>query len=394
MCYIIGIAIVIIVICCLWRGESSESMTAVGANHGVACQDKILVRTGEGYGDIGVLLPDVDVTPGIGSGKDAIASVVSATQRAAKHATTGIIGAGTEYAKSCTRGWYLPTTYQADEYYNTATDSSKNMNYTYSYWNGIKLASCDECPNPYACPNCPKFAGAGEGVFDNPNLIRGLNEEIDIGIPNGGLTDNHAEFYTSSPVDGAFNELLNNAAVSVDGVRSGSTYDQPRPQYSDISPLASNAYKIAQTVRLNKALEELRKRDAMVTMSDPRGEFVGTREHMGAGRAMKPRAASRLLRDDISIAIDGSKCIQDGIGTCGDGRAIRDLDSRDSATLLVQRQAKQTACKKSMQTTAAQLLYTGVLGLRNPDADLSQCEYLHNNYVYQEPCLLGEQYST
>lgn len=37
------------------------------------------------------------------------------------------------------------------------------MDYTYTYWDGLKRTSCDECPNATVCPHCPQFAESFTG---------------------------------------------------------------------------------------------------------------------------------------------------------------------------------------------------------------------------------------
>ena len=36
-------------------------------------------------------------------------------------------------------------------------NSSPLFDYTYTYWDGAKLTSCDDCASSYICPQCPQF---------------------------------------------------------------------------------------------------------------------------------------------------------------------------------------------------------------------------------------------
>ncbi len=35
--------------------------------------------------------------------------------------------------------------------------SSPIFDYTYTYWDGVKTTSCDDCASQYICPKCPQW---------------------------------------------------------------------------------------------------------------------------------------------------------------------------------------------------------------------------------------------
>lgn len=50
--------------------------------------------------------------------------------------------------------------------------SAPILDYTYTFWDGAKHASCDECPNEIVCPKCPQWA-----VTDHFNLAVGGHDD-------------------------------------------------------------------------------------------------------------------------------------------------------------------------------------------------------------------------
>lgn len=348
---------------------------------------------------------------------------------------------GPGYRATCSRGHYLPTSYHVDTRWNSDVSTSKNMNYAYSYWNGIKLASCDECPTPYQCQECPKFTGAGEGYFDDPNKIRGINENINIGEDEKAPTV-HGEFFGPGPV------FTDNAPLV-----------PPKTPIDDISVLASNAYEIARRTReeqdrVRRGSSSIRA-DSMVGDRAPDFNLVSPAPlHFTADRAnfnlvspapmhftVVPESMSVSSHDEVYHGHNGEFV---GESMCGssptntDRNCQRDPEdlyytymqdyaadsiseisrelhakplakpraasriahiaadssdstSSDTAALVLRKHVSTihapTAGCRSSSTTATKLLYNGVLGLHNPVPDLGQCEYLRSNgYVYQEPC--------
>jgi hypothetical protein len=68
----------------------------------------------------------------------------------------------------CTRELYnLPSTYAMDVFDKHETNSANNMDYTYSYWDGVNTLSCDECPNVYSCPSCPVASMPRSSLWSN-----------------------------------------------------------------------------------------------------------------------------------------------------------------------------------------------------------------------------------
>ena len=369
--------------------------------------------------------------------------------------TDKAIAGGTGYRASCSRGRYVPTTYHVDTKWNSDVNSSKNMNYSHAYWNGIKLASCDECPNPYACIHCPKYRGAGMGYFDDPNKIRGLNEEINIGVDEAAVGVN-SEFFTGngytyvsdvSDTVPSFTcttgETFGDPIVSppiIPVFADGSPMVPPKQPITNIGVLASNAYEIS---KLARQLRDNMTNDRVALPFDlvspapmrftpdrvalpfnlvspaPMGSMGSTTEHMsisghnevyhghhgqfiGEDMCGEPACAEDLYYmytqnyaadsiSDISRELHSRAVAKPR--SCGTMRALAaEPDTSrmsDAAGLSLRKHASTAGCRRSTATTAAKLLYTGVLGLENANAspDLGQCEYLRpNGYVYQEPC--------
>ena len=325
---------------------------------------------------------------------------------------------GPGYRATCSRGHYLPTTYHVDTKWNSDVNSSRNMNYSYTYWNGIKLASCDECPTPYVCKECPKYLGAGEGYFDDANKIRGINEEINIGEDEKAPSV-HGEFFGPSPI-----------------YTDGAPMIPPRPPIDNIGPLASNAYEIAKQAQRNR-YGDSRYGDTMAgdrgenfrydlispapmrftasrTLLNPppmgsenmsvsghdevyhghHGEFIG--EDMNTGPACAEDLYYEYTQNYAADSV-GEISRELHASAIAKPRAVsmrmdvessqRDQPTEDAAGLSLRKHASTAGCRRSTATTAAKLLYSGVMGLHNPPPDLGQCEYLRpNGYVYQEPC--------
>ncbi len=337
---------------------------------------------------------------------------------------------GPGYAATCSRGHHIPTTYHVDTAWNSDVNTSKNMNYAFSYWNGIKLASCDECPTPYVCKGCPKFTGAGAGIFDDPDKIRGINNEINIGEDEKAPSV-HGEFFGASP-------LFGQPSVYTDGAPIGGT----RTPIDDISPLASNAYEIARRAarpRPPRGSESI-KADTMVGNNQP-GNMLISPAPMGSAERMSISSHNEVYHDGEYNDGAWQSCGNgSGIsGVSGDGligdhsmtpedlfyrysmdfasdsvsdlsRELRsggnakprmanrsmyidntadNVNNGDGAALSLRKHARTAGCRRATASNAAKLLYTGVLGLHNPLPDMEQCEYLRSNgYVYQEPCSL------
>jgi len=390
----------------------------------------------------------------------------------AVHCNNRQYAGGPGYRAICSRGHAIPTTYHVDTAWNSDVSTSRNMNYSYSYWNGIKLASCDECPTPYVCKQCPKFTGAGDGFFDDPNKIRGINDEIEVGADEKAPSA-HGEFFGASPVFGT-------SADSAPLVPL-------RPVIDDITPLASNAYEIARRMQENRNRpvrgNESIKADNMVgipmgysrqsllspapmsftvarenivgdsvgipmgrrqsllspapmqftvarpvpyTVSPPpmgfepmsisghnevyhghHGEFIG--EDMCSGMPYGTPSGTSMgdpedmyYRYRMDYAADSVSEISRELHAAGVAKprvANREMYvdgsepgviGADGAALALRKHASTAGCRRATASNAAQLLYTGVLGLHNPLPDTGQCEYLRSNgYVYQEPCALG-----
>ncbi len=49
------------------------------------------------------------------------------------------------------------------------------MDYTYTYWDGDKITSCDECPNAIVCPHCPQFSTSERMGAEHFDLAAGTH---------------------------------------------------------------------------------------------------------------------------------------------------------------------------------------------------------------------------
>ncbi len=188
---------------------------------------------------------------------------------------------------NCTdRGFY--TTADIDSIKDETLGRLPHLDYRHSYWDGVNRMSCDVCPNPYVCSaECPNNR-IKAGIFNDPNKVRGLYEEIDIGVNELGH-DPNSEYFTVA--------------------------------------------------------------------NDP--EFKGTRLQMGAN-------------------------------TSRAGKKRGNPDSAEPLGISPEEKFVQGSCERK-ETTAFQLLYTGIMGLANPPPDSGDCEYLRTNgYLYKEPCELNE----
>lgn len=74
---------------------------------------------------------------------------------------------GGKCTDGCTRECYDRSSYMLDGIKSSLMNSAGRMDYTHSYWNGVRRLSCDECPNSYVCPECPKHAGSLESAAYN-----------------------------------------------------------------------------------------------------------------------------------------------------------------------------------------------------------------------------------
>jgi hypothetical protein len=77
--------------------------------------------------------------------------------------------------------------------------SAPILDYTYTYWDGEKATSCDECPNEIVCPKCPQWSttehldlsigghGNGAAVADFDSDYAQSRERRGASMPAGGL---------------------------------------------------------------------------------------------------------------------------------------------------------------------------------------------------------------
>lgn len=74
------------------------------------------------------------------------------------------------------------------------------MDYTYTYWDGTRMTSCDECPSAIICPKCPQFSGAqhtehfvvrGGGKFPQEKIL----DTTEINVNPAGV-----EYFDSAPI--------------------------------------------------------------------------------------------------------------------------------------------------------------------------------------------------
>lgn len=113
-----------------------------------------------------------------------------------------------------TLGWYSPTTEHMTRIRRTVgtaneaneiqvapgvVNSMPILDYTYSYWDGARVASCDECPNAIVCPKCPqyvpfspneKFVVRGGNKFPHEKIL----DSTEINVNPAGV-----EYFDSAP---------------------------------------------------------------------------------------------------------------------------------------------------------------------------------------------------
>lgn len=150
--------------------------------------------------------------------------------------------------------------YEVDEIKRATINSAAHMDYSHSYWNGVRRLSCDECPNSFVCPECPRHCKAGPGFFDDPNKIHGINDKITIGSDTG---------YSNE-------------------------YFLPGDTPSDGSELPPHTAKLP--------------------LHDMDSEFIGSREQMGAHTSIKcahPATLTSMKGEDIGGDFNDSKFDQD-----------------------------------------------------------------------------------
>ncbi len=65
------------------------------------------------------------------------------------------------------------------------------MDYTYTYWDGQQVTSCDECPNATVCPHCPNMSALGatdtshEALLSAPDAAEFAGSRAGMGAASG-----------------------------------------------------------------------------------------------------------------------------------------------------------------------------------------------------------------
>ncbi len=299
------------------------------------------------------------------------------------------------------------------------------MDYTYSYWDGARIASCDECPNAVVCPTCPQFQAARSieafGLLDpknnqalrfdtvpcvTPRKCAGKNRvSIDpehfhaadvydsraaatrhIGLPNAtGYTDENLAPILIVPPNSSnpFNPTGAGEAFRIRGAGV-----MPREPILD-SDYETGMYEpgvehFETSVQPNIIGDNSAFADAHVPyttshdyagcspMYDLDSGYVSSRERMGACTSRgyagigPGRYIARAAGADIDAAQDFARGNFDYVNRAG-------------------RCARMPEDKRSMS-----LLYTDVMGLTNRPPSADECTYIgQNGYIYKERCGKG-----
>jgi len=222
-----------------------------------------------------------------------------------------------------------------DEIKNATINKNPYMDYTYTYWNGVQRLSCDECPNAYACKECPQMKVL-PGYYTDQNRIRGIYNEIDVGVDEKAPLVNSEYFIGDDP-------------QPANGKDTPNTYDVTRDDQREHTIMPSH---------------------------DLDSEYKTSRDHMGAVRNKGPHLHGGNLTSMV-------------------GETTDELGADEKF-----KQLRMLGCKKSKPcnysgtcsgSPAMKLLYTDIMGLQNPLPDRGDCEYLrYNGYLYKEPCEFNE----
>lgn len=208
------------------------------------------------------------------------------------------------------------------------------MDYRYTWTDGIRIYSCDECPSRGMCLRCPQFhvtpiesmeggSDASVGVSPVHTLVAGES-------PDHGHGDNLGKTIT---------EVKHRAPVNISDTQSEFTDD-------DLNLIGACSGR------------------ELLPAFDLDPEFVSSRERVGCGGA-SIRVGKRFYGVPENIGINND-CIADG----------------DRMVL------PGVTCSKGVSST--KLLYNNVLGLPSPSPFTASCEFLGpQGYLYKETCALG-----
>lgn len=228
--------------------------------------------------------------------------------------------------------------------YNSANDrqlpAAAPMDYRSVWTDGIRVYSCDECPNKAMCPNCPKYKMTSIEGFSG-----GESKDPSAGGGSEG----------SSKDDAGSNSTHTDALISLDApVRLAKSI---QPEYL---PDELNVLGQPMVSSLGPAFD-----------LDP--EFVSSRARIGAG------CGTPCNKNKVSIR--GLTYDTASLGTAND-----DLFDGD----------RKVVCNhKGLGASSMKLLYTNTMGLENNTPFTASCEFLGpQGYLYKETCALGTVYST
>lgn len=239
---------------------------------------------------------------------------------------------GYSYLNKCSWMGFLSSN-DIDEIKAATINKNPFMDYTYSYWNGVQRLSCDECPNSYICKECPQWK-VGPGLYTDHNRVRGIYNEIDVGVDEKAPGVN-TEYFIG---------------------------DDEQPANGKDTP---NEY--------DGKFDPPRVHNTLLPSHDMDAGYVKSRDHMGAVKTKHSLHGGNLTAmtgeattDSLAASEKFGQLRMLGKKPCNYGDSINN-------------------------TPAMKLLYVDIMGLNNPPPDKGDCEYLrYNGYLYKEPCEYNE----
>jgi hypothetical protein len=222
------------------------------------------------------------------------------------------------------------------------------MDYTHTYWDGDRVTSCDECPNPYVCPTCPQFGV--NNVVNTVNTTTNRSKIDTFRIRGGGvsprenvLDSNHEPNFTPTISVNESSELSKYQVneFSSGGAEYNTEYFVTPYTPDEITTIADKSPKIFEL-------------DSGYSSSRERMGACNTRQYSNV------RAAGFVSRNDYDYKLD------------------------EQSALYINNTRKSPSSEKNVLTT----LYSDVMGIGNYKPAPTPCEYRGvNGYLYKEDCM-------
>lgn len=246
------------------------------------------------------------------------------------------------------------------------------FDYTYTYWDGAKTTSCDDCPNEIVCPSCPQYANTQgnlqlpvttvTSITDSNNLTKynhGVNEHFSPPsiIPGSEIRENHPIFDSG---------YINWTPKSETFVNSGVTIEEQPVRDSDYI-LHAGRIRAAEDFHVDPIDAVEMNMQSVGPKHDLDSDWLSSRERVGACTNLSKSLCGRAMNFP----------------------AYSDYPDMTKSDEIFDSENKIAFCKGrgSYENIALNLLYRDIMGLENPAPSCTDHEYISTNgNYYKEPC--------